>query len=143
KGYFKPKVISQTTIDHIPGCIESEAKFDYVNEGFTFEDTFILKKQDEEYDVLISLVKNRRDETLIPCPACRSLNIQGNSYPIIGVRSWECNNKFCPDRSKYNRGKRYALSSIIKQQAIDDDNNKITQESLRKWKFDIVQTDND
>lgn len=62
--------------------------------------------------------KNIRDERPVYCPACRTSNIQGNSYPILNVRSWECENPLCPERSKYNRGKRYAFSSSMRQELI-------------------------
>ena len=93
----------------------------------------------KDYSILILLEKNERDETLIPCPTCRSKKVQGNSYPVLGVRSWECKNYFCADKSKSNRGKRYSLASLQKQQAIEDDTNLIPIESLKRWKLDCLE----
>ncbi|MDP9702199.1 DNA modification methylase [Paenibacillus intestini] len=141
KGYFKPEKISKTTSEYISELNLDKANFHISNEGFAYKDCFILSNKElygENYSMLLLFEKNERDETVVPCPACRSYNIQGNSYPIINVRSWECNNTFCPDKSKYNRGKRYSLASLLKQEAIEKDENLIPVESLRKWKHDIT-----
>jgi len=147
-GYFHPQRISRDTVAHIADLEVSKCDFETANEGYFYRDCFIMcrpedfpkgfGKVDTHYDLLLLFQKNERDETLIPCPACRSHNVQGNSYPVLGVRSWECNNPFCPDRSKYNRGKRYQLASLMKQQAIEDDHNQIPRESILKWKLDVV-----
>ncbi|TGV29945.1 hypothetical protein EN829_038580, partial [Mesorhizobium sp. M00.F.Ca.ET.186.01.1.1] len=146
KGYFKPEKISKTTSEYISGLNLEKAKFHISNEGFAYKDCFILSNKElygEHYSMLLLFEKNERDETVVPCPACRSYNIQGNSYPIINVRSWECNNTFCPDKSKYNRGKRYSLASLLKQEAIEKDENLIPVESIRKWKLDITTIENE
>jgi DNA modification methylase len=87
--------------------------------------------------------KNRRDETKVPCPGCRSDNIGGNSYPSFGVKSWECLNPLCVDRSIYNRGKRYDFRSLIKQEAIETDGNQIAVESVRRWQRDVLRFESD
>jgi DNA modification methylase len=146
KGYFHPKKIAEITKIHIPKLDENETKFDIANDGFYYKDCFILTFGDlhkaanlfEDYKLLVVLQKNERDETLIPCPACRSKRVHGNSYPVLGVRSWECENPFCPEKSKFDRGNRYSLTSLINQEAIDNPNNQIPLESVRKWKLDVV-----
>lgn len=60
-----------------------------------------------------------------------------NSYPSLGVRSWECRNLLCPDRSKYNRGKRYSFKALLMQEAIDDPDNEIPLASVRAWARDV------
>lgn len=102
-------------------------------------------KKDEaidDYAILLLFEKNKRDETPIPCPACRSLNVRGNSYPVLGVKSWECNNILCPEKSKFNRGKRYSLSSLIKQEAIFYEENEIKNGTIKKWQLDLLTKPN-
>jgi DNA modification methylase len=152
-GYFHPDKIAAQTKNHISHLDLKEADFLTLNEGFTYKDCFILtpttfengrtEMSFEKYDMLILFEKNKRDETLIPCPACRSRNVRGNSYPILGVKSWECNNIFCPDRSKYNRGKRYSLASLIKQEAIEKPDNLIDVGHLKKWRLDVTRIVNE
>ncbi|MGW9530495.1 DNA-methyltransferase [Paenibacillus terrae] len=146
KGYFKPEKISNITKGYIEELNLDTTKFHISNEGFAYRDCFITHNANlygENYSMLLLFEKNERDERIVPCPACRSYNIQGNSYPIINVRSWECNNTFCPDKSKYNRGKRYSMASLLKQEAIEKDENLISIESLRKWKLDITEIENE
>jgi DNA modification methylase len=87
---------------------------------------------------LLVFDKNERDETVIPCPACRSVILAGNSYPALGIRSWECRNPICPDRSAFDRGNRYSLSAIIKQEAIKSEADQIPEWSLKRWKLDVA-----
>ncbi|MGF6695373.1 DNA modification methylase [Metapseudomonas resinovorans] len=147
KGYFQHTKIKASTSAYIPGLDVERASFSVANEGFTYRDTFILAPSVgapmEETSHLVILQKNARDETLIPCPACRSHNIQGNSYPSLGVRSWECGNLLCPDRSKYNRGKRYSFRALLMQEAIDDERNEISPESVKGWMRDVQFGRND
>jgi DNA modification methylase len=141
KAYFRWKEIQETTGAYISGIDSNEARFDLANEGFTYKDCFVIapshEAQHSETSLLVVLQKNDRDETLIPCPSCRSQNVQGNSYSSLGVRSWECKNLLCPDRSKYNRGKRYSFRGLLMQQAIDDELNEIPSESVRSWLRDV------
>lgn len=145
-GYFRPREIEATTAAHIQTLNASRARFDLANEGFFFRDCFILSPEndagchDSELpgDLLLLFDKNERDETLIPCPACRSRDVTGNSYPALGVRSWECRNPICPDRSAFDRGSRYSLSAIIKQEAIKSEADQIPDWSLKRWKLDLV-----
>ncbi|MCY8921156.1 DNA-methyltransferase [Bacillus atrophaeus] len=149
KSYFKPETIKNVTSSYIEGLDVEKARFDISNEGFTYIDCFVLTKNNiketssGEYDILILLQKNERDERVVPCPACRTYNVRGNSYPKINVKSWECQNPFCPDRSLYNRGKRYSFESIIKQEAILNEKNNISDTHLKKWRFDISKIEHD
>ena len=145
KGYFKPEKIAEQTKAHLGEDLDlSTAHFEIANEGFAFKDCMILSDSDEEgsntqpYSLLILLEKNKRDERKIPCPACRSLNVSGNSYPSLGVRSWECKNLICPERSAYDRGNRFSLASIIKQEAILSPSDQIAPSSLRRWRKDVL-----
>lgn len=140
RAYFRHRQVAQETTNYVDGVDPESAKFDLANEGFTYRDTFVClpnhAKQGDEA-LLLLFQKNQRDETLIPCPACRSRNVQGNSYPSLGVRSWECGNLLCPDRSKYNRGKRYSFKALLMQEAIADPRNAIPTESVRSWARDV------
>jgi len=148
-GYFHPERIEEQTLNYIPNLNIKEADFKVANGGFTYKDCFILTETDfrdtkiqeayDNYGMLLLFEKNHRDETLIPCPACRSKNVRGNSYPVIGVKSWECNNLLCPDKSKFNRGKRYSLSSLIKQEAIFYEENEIKNGTIKKWQLDLLR----
>ena len=141
QGYFRPKIIEKDTIAAIPNIDVHGAKFSFANEGFTYRDTFVCPPSTAsrcgEEALLLLFQKNRRDETLVPCPACRSHNVRGNSYSSLGVRSWECCNSLCPDRSKYNRGKRYSFKTLLAQVAIKDQRNDIPAESVRSWMRDV------
>ena len=72
--------------------------------GFKYEDCYI--SDDQKYKILI-FKKIELDQNKIPCPSCNETIISGNSYPEMFLKSWECKNPNCPDRSKSGRGKRY------------------------------------
>jgi DNA modification methylase len=146
KAYFRWQTIREQTAAYIPELDITEGRFELANEGFSYRDCFVLASRSGLVErLLLVFQKNERDETPIPCPACRSACVQGNSYSSLGVRSWECNNVLCPDRSKYNRGKRYSFRGLLMQQAIDDDRSEIPVESVRHWTRDVVvdATDNE
>jgi len=139
KYYFQSERIKKETNSYIKELDSLNLDFSRVNEGFTYKDTFVFGDSSNLINgVLLVLQKNQRDETLIPCPKCRSSDVQGNSYPSLGVRSWECSNLLCPDRSKYNRGKRYSFKALMMQQAIEDDLNQIPSPLVKKWKRDVL-----
>lgn len=141
KTYFRHKQIATETLSYIQEINTALADFSTANEGFTYRDTFVCSPTREsccgEESLLILFQKNKRDETLIPCPACRSHEVQGNSYPSLGVRSWECCNPLCPERSKYNRGKRYSFKALLMQEAIEEVESQIPVEFVRKWSRDV------
>ena len=106
RNYFRSGKIEDQTKNYIKNINLKKARFDLASEGFVFKDCFVVRVENEDNYILeLVFEKDIRDERPINCPACRSKNVQGNSYPILNVRSWECNNPLCPDRSKYNRGK--------------------------------------
>lgn len=119
--------------------------------GFTYIDTFILNRQGSYYneikkynyfnELLLIFEKNRVESMKIPCPSCGSLKISGNSFPKVGVRSWECKNLFCPDRSKSNRGKRYSERTIIMQYGYENRLDEIERELINYWRKDITSID--
>lgn len=140
-AYFRHGKIAEETMAYIPGVSPEEAQFQLANEGFAYRDCFVFAASADALInsecLLLLFQKNRRDETPIPCPACRSHDVQGNSYPTLGVRSWECNNVLCPDRSKYNRGKRYSFKALLMQEAITRAENLIPERLVRGWARDV------
>lgn len=138
-SFFRSEEIKRITKSYIPNLDLNKANFSLGNEGFTYKDTYILSNVEKiGQSILVIFQKNQRDETLIPCPSCRSNDVQGNSYSSLGVKSWECKNQLCFDKSKYNRGKRYSFKGLLMQAAIDDDSNLIKKDFLKKWKRDVV-----
>lgn len=138
--YFRYKKVAEATTSYIKSLDVEEAKFELAAEGFVFKDCFVvpIDKAAKEYNLVLILEKNKRDERPVNCPACRSTSVQGNSYPILNVRSWECENPLCPDRSKFNRGKRYSYVSYMRQKALEDERNEISPSSLSKWHLDCT-----
>ena len=92
-------------------------------------------------ELLLLFLKHEIDSRRIPCPVCGSLKISGNSFPEIGIRSWECRNPLCSQRSKTNRGKRYSARTIFMQNSIFDfsKENLISKELIQEWRKDIVE----
>ena len=139
--YFQHHRIAQETFDYVHGLNSERVQFNLANEGFTYRDCFVLSPATNSMfgseSLLLLFQKNQRDETLIPCPACRSHDVQGNSYSTLGVRSWECRNPLCPERSKYNRGKRYSFKSLLMQETIAYPDNMIDPVLVRSWARDI------
>lgn len=138
RPYFRWKTIGDITKDYIESLAPYNAEFDVAFQGFVFKDSFVIG-QNKEYALLLVFEKNKRDERIINCPACYSKEIQGNSYPILNVRSWECENPLCPDRSKYNRGKRYAFMSLYRQKQLQEEENIIPERSITKWHLDCMK----
>lgn len=150
-GYFHPRRVRDDTVAHIPSLDLQACRFELAEEGFFFRDCFWISRtshgseepSEVHADLLLLFEKDERDETPIPCPACRSLAIRGNSYPALGVRSWECHNPICPEWSKYDRGNRYSLASLIRQKAIECEAADIPLASIRKWKRDVLSVATD
>lgn len=71
---------------------------------FKFEDCFISEKQKTKF---LIFKKIELDEENVPCPSCLTTIQRWNSYPEPFLRSRECKNPECPDRSKSWRWKRF------------------------------------
>lgn len=134
--------------DDLVELIEIYNNYEEAYLGFTYIDTFILNKKGQyqneirEYnyynELLLIFEKNRIESTKIPCPSCGSLKISGNSFPKIGIRSWECKNLLCPDRSKSNRGKRYSERTINMQYGYENTVDPIEKKLINYWRKDIT-----
>ena len=125
--------------------------FEKVWYGYTFSDCIAINSGDYRQNKEISFIKNtnqillifnkyRHDDRKIPCPECAGLDISGNSFPEVGLRSWECKNPICPSRSKSNRGKRYSKKSNFMQLGFENnnDNDIISRDMLKQWRRDIA-----
>ena len=130
----------------------------FEDSGFTFIDDFIWDKGEPEsqrnkngdspyplyqypincYEHILVFFKHRKDETLFPCPVCGCLKVNGNAYSGIGIKSWECKNLKCFERSKSNRGKRFSLRSMTMNE-LKTTGNFIEKDFLKKWRKDIIK----
>ena len=143
-SYYRSDTIKAETLAHLSKLGPPALEFEIPFEGFTYRDLFVLHdRHDRVRRLVLLLQKNRRDETPIPCPACRSLRVAGNSYPSLGVKSWECRNPLCLERSIYNRGKRYSFKALLAQEAIEDLENTIPSEIVGRWRRDVLQFEGD
>jgi DNA modification methylase len=140
KGYFQRAAIEEECRRYIAELGQSAGAFEVANGGFSYMDCIVTRAnpKDATNRMLLIFQKHLRDETLLPCPACRSTNVQGNSYSSLGIRSWECQNYVCSERSKSNRGKRYSFLSLLKQRALEDEKSVVPAESIQMWRRDVV-----
>lgn len=129
--------------------------FKYIQTGFQFIDCIILKSDKKFYnseevnfiknqnEILLVFVKHEIDDRKIPCPVCWSLKVSWNSYTTIGIKSRECKNSLCMERSKTNRGKRYSARSNDMQNAVSEysKENIIDKELISKRRKDIASED--
>ena len=142
--FFRHSDVAAETVRHSPDVDAGAARFELAHEGFTYRDQFVLTDgEGHQHRIVCVMQKNQRDETPVPCPACRSSQIAGNSYPTLGVKSWECLNVLCPDRSIYNRGKRYSFKAILAQEAIEHPSNEIPVDNVRRWQKDVLAFQDD
>ena len=89
------------------------------------------------YEHIFVFYKHRQDETLYPCPACGCLKVNGNGFSRVGVKSFECKNLDCLERSDGNRGKRFSYRSIAMNK-LKTEGNHVSADLLKKWRRDIV-----
>ncbi len=126
--------------------------------GFRFIDDFIWDKGEVEsqrhkngdtpypfyqyplncYEHIMIFYKHEQDETRYPCPVCGCLKVNGNAYAGVGIKSWECKNLDCFERSKANRGKRFSARSVMMND-LKMKENYIDKEFVKKWRRDIVR----
>ncbi len=130
----------------------------FEEEGFTFVDDFIWDKGEVQsdrhkngnkpypfyqypmncYEHILIFHKHRNDTTRYPCPICGSLKVNGNAYSEIGIKSWECKNLECFERSEANRGKRFSLKTITTQ-GRQEEKFTIEKDYIKKWRRDIIK----
>lgn len=136
-GYFHAELIEKESREVIGDNLK-RGVLSKAFTGFMYKDTFIIRNSSNYNEIVVIFKKQSRDESKVPCPACRTLDIRGNSYPSLGIKSWECNGLLCPDKSKYNRGKRYSMEALRKQRSIEDPLSQITYDFKKKWMLDCV-----
>ena len=126
--------------------------------GFRFIDDFIWDKGEVEsqrhkngdtpyplyqypmnsYEHIMVFYKHQQDDTLYPCPVCGCLKVNGNAHAGVGIRSWECKNLDCFERSKSNRGKRFSARSCLMNDLKLSDN-VLDKDFVYKWRKDIIK----
>ncbi|MDR1543295.1 MAG: site-specific DNA-methyltransferase [Prevotellaceae bacterium] len=130
----------------------------FEEEGFTFVDDFIWDKGEVQserhkngnkpypfyqypmncYEHILIFHKHRNDLTRYPCPVCGCLKVNGNAYSEIGLKSWECKNLECFERSAANRGKRFSLKTIMTQ-GRQEEKYSIEKDFITKWRRDVIK----
>lgn len=126
--------------------------------GFEFVDDFIWDKGEPQsnrhmhgfstpypfyinpincYEHILVFHKHVLDDTKIPCPICGETICQNNGFSEDGVRSWECKNPACPEKSEAGRGKRYSERSIMMDKG-QQPCNKVASSLITKWHKDII-----
>ena len=130
----------------------------FEDHGFQFVDDFIWDKGEVQtqrhkngnrpyplyqypincYEHIFVFYKHRLDETLYPCPVCGCLKVNGNAYSGVGIKSWECKNLECFERSAGNRGKRFSARTQL-MTGLQRPENVVGEDLLHKWRRDIVK----
>ena len=125
--------------------------------GFKFVDDFIWDKGEVQsqrhkngdrpyplyqypvncYEHIFVFYKHRLDDMAYPCPVCGCLKVNVNAYLGYGIKSWECKNSECTERSEGNRGKRFSARSQVMNELQTDDN-RVDNDLLQRWRRDIV-----
>lgn len=108
-----------------------------ISTGFKFEDCIV--SSDQSF-ILLSFKKIYLDQTPVPCPSCMSRIQSGNSYPEMFLRSFECKNPHCQERSKSGRGKRFDEYGVYRNYKLEENSklNKIEKAMYDTWRRDIV-----
>lgn len=145
---FKQKKQVDELVDYLNQHFNSE-NIKYIAEdfyknisyGFKFEDCLISENQE---NIILSYQKIKLDMSPIPCPACLSVIQNGNSFPELFMKSYECKNPNCTERSKSGRGKRFDEYSTYRYFKLveNNDENIISDELYEKWRKDIFDNRN-
>lgn len=119
----------------------AENFYSYISTGFKFEDCLV---SDTQENVVLTFQKIKLDTTNIPCPACMTLIQSGNSFPEMFLRSFECKNPSCIERSKSGRGKRFDEYGTYRYFKLVENHpeNSISNELYNQWRKDVFSNDN-
>ncbi len=139
-SFYKSKLIFEKTKKTIKDNNLKLENFKNIHFGYTYNDTFVCLEKKENHLVLIFKL-NKFSNEILPCPSCLSDKVDHNSFSSLGIKSLECSNMLCPERSLSFRGKRYSFSSIYKQNSINN-KNKIEKTLIRQWSRDVVKNIN-
>ena len=117
----------------------SEDFYSAISTGFKYEDCYISDNQDTK---ILIYKKIQLDNTHIPCPSCNTTIQSGNSFPEVFLRSWECKNPSCPDRSKSGRGKRFDEYGVYRYFKLVEKNsyNLISPNLYQNFRRDIFKS---
>lgn len=120
----------------------SEDFYSGISTGYKYEDCYISDNQDCK---ILIYKKIELDNSNVPCPSCNTTIQSGNSYPEVFLRSWECKNPSCPDRSKSGRGKRFDEYGVYRYFKLveNDPDNLISTELYQAFRRDIFNHNND
>ena len=135
-SFYKKDIIYKNTKKVINDNNLNIEKFKNFHFGYTYNDTFVCTSKNENHLIIVFKLNKFSDDKL-PCPSCLSDQVEHNSYSSLGIKSLECSNLLCPERSLSNRGKRFSYISDFRQNSINKDN-KITKELIQKWSRDVV-----
>lgn len=89
------------------------------------------------YEHILIFHKHRLDKTRYPCPVCGCLQVNGNAYTERGLKSWECKNLECFERSAANRGKRFSAKTYFTQNERFNKGSQIEKDFIYAWRRDI------
>lgn len=89
------------------------------------------------YEHILIFHKHRLDSTRYPCPVCGCLQVNGNAYTERGLKSWECKNLDCFERSAANRGKRFSAKTYFTQNEGFNKGSEIEKDFIYAWRRDI------
>lgn len=128
--------------DTLSGCDIAGEFYSAISTGFRYEDCFVNSLCNK---VVLIYKKIKFDNSPVPCPSCMTTIQSGNSFPELFLRSYECKNPCCPDRSKSGRGKRFDEFSVYRYFKLVEDkkSNQIAYELYDKWRRDIFDDKND
>ena len=112
-----------------------------ISTGYRFEDCYVSDNQDCK---ILIYKKIELDNTNVPCPSCNTIIQSGNSFPEMFLRSWECKNPSCPDRSKSGRGKRFDEYGVYRYFKLveNDQDNKIDTSLYQSFRRDVFDHNN-
>jgi DNA modification methylase len=120
----------------------AENFYEQISTGFIFEDCLISNNQET---ILLTYKKIKLDLSPIPCPSCMTTIQAGNSFPQTFLRSYECKNPSCRERSKSGRGKRFDEYGVYRFFKLTENkiDNVIDSDLYHKWRRDIFYPNND
>ena len=113
-----------------------------ISTGFVFEDCLV---SDTQNAIVLIYKKIKLDTSSVPCPVCNTTIQSGNSFPLMFLRSYECKNPSCKQRSKSGRGKRFDEYGVYRYlKLIENNKDNIIEEDLyKKWRRDVFSSNND
>lgn len=114
----------------------AENFYSSISTGYKYEDCYISDNQDCK---ILIYKKIELDNTRVPCPSCNTTIQSGNSYPEMFLRSWECKNPSCPERSKSGRGKRFDEYGVYRYFKLveNDPENRINTDLYQSFRRDV------